>query len=200
MRSNGSKITKPYTNMNRNNTSSTNAVRRCLTSTLPFTLARLISACRLHYHHLTHGVNRRRKGLSSSPRNSPHIRHASLSIDSTGSRSMTPDVIQLELPNLVIPSNASLLPRPQQPLPFPSQVRLPLKPSIEPYQLTAQQMVSFPQATYNAMPPAAFHTGHIPNELDLTRLHSVYDQHKSTFWAAITEYGVPTSPVSMVRA
>ena len=179
-------------------------------------------ACRLHYHQLTHGANRRKRAVSCSSVSSDHsyMRHGvptpprefhdsqSRSISPVGLRS-TPSFLQL--PSIAqqadgTPPFSTILPKPQHLMPYPSEAhRLPTPERHEPppapfARVCAPASLTSRMDSYHTLPPPSV-SAHAPVHVDLSRLHSVYDAHRTAFWAAIAhEYGTCASPTTLERA
>jgi hypothetical protein len=153
-------------------------------------------ACRLHYHQISHGGNRRRRPTSvSSSSSSGSQAHMGLPIHGPISRSDTPDpqlyspeIMHVQLPppaNLVICSDASA---PPQGLPQPV--------TILPKPASPRQFTPAPTQLYHLdwNPPAR-------QPIDHQRLTRIYRAHRTIFWDAIArDYGHGASPAELEHA
>ena len=157
-------------------------------------------ACRLHYHQLSHGSNRRKRTTSvssSSPHHSPvmHTNAPSPVYESTSGPS-TPDSYSYssESHNVHLPPATSLLPRsgsssPQRTLGQPIAI-LP-KPS------PSRQATITPPLRLDCAIPISSSTAPI----DYKRLAHIYEVHRGAFWATIAaEYGQGASPYMLEDA
>lgn len=194
-------------------------------------------ACRLHYHQLSHGSNRRKRATSCSSTGtndySPAVapRAPSLARESV-SRSVSPpgssasysppptnNANCIQLPSIVTSEEVPRLPAI---LPKPSSLALPPP--------TASQTYASPAADNHVHipPPAPFHRdphahhrttpplrldcsglppppptmpAHNAAHVDLSRLHSIYSAHRTSFWTAVAgEYGPNVSPTTLEQA
>ncbi|OBT86139.1 hypothetical protein VE02_05744 [Pseudogymnoascus sp. 03VT05] len=143
-------------------------------------------ACRLHYHQLSHGSNRRKRTASMS------------SAASTACLSPPPPAIPSPIRERPIsPPSYSTSPTPTTPLItlprlLPPVAILP-KPSPATTTLLTQHAPP-PQAALrlNCAVDASALT---PNDIDKERLRRIYDNHRAAFWYAIAaEYGAQAPP------
>jgi hypothetical protein len=158
-------------------------------------------ACRLHYHQLSHGSNRRKRtaSISSVSSHSPEMQisnapsplnESTSSPGSLGSYSCSPEIQHVHLP-----SAATLLPRsgsssPQRILGHPIAI-LP-KPS------PSRQTSTTPPLRLDCAVPVASH-GSI--SIDYKRLSYIYESHRVAFWGAIAaEYGNGVTAVALEEA
>ncbi|CAG8955291.1 hypothetical protein HYFRA_00011273 [Hymenoscyphus fraxineus] len=166
-------------------------------------------ACRLHYHQLSHGSNRRKRNgsVASSPAsavNSPILQntmpspiHESLNMQATSPAytysPQSPGQIQL-------PSASTLLPRsatnsPARMLNHPVAI-LP-KPSSAPRHVHSEQVNNAPLRLDCGM---AASPGSI-SSVDKDRLRHIYEAHRASFWSVIAnEYGAGVSPYLLEEA
>lgn len=186
-------------------------------------------ACRLHYHQLSHGSNRRKRG-SSSPPGSEHspVMMASAPSPAPGrlSRSIsparpyenayaatTPPHSDVQLPSIMAHDGRGppILPKPVSM--FGSRSNSPLGyPPNGPEHHATLPPVSFRQGPPHApvTPSPRLETAsisypsastHTPSHVDLNRLHSVYAAHRDRFWDIIAhEYGYNSSPAALEKA
>ncbi|KAI0382770.1 hypothetical protein F5Y04DRAFT_43257 [Hypomontagnella monticulosa] len=175
-------------------------------------------ACRLHYHQLSHGSNRRKRTTSVSsgsstghspilPANAPSpIRECSPHdntppISAVGHDPESPNyTTSVQLPSIITNSNAS--PRLPAILPKPA--------SIASYQGsipdTARSLAPspFPQPSpINQVPVLRLDCSLPPPSahVDIPRLQSIYAAHRSSFWGAVaSEYGSGISPIVLEQA
>lgn len=148
-------------------------------------------ACRLHYHQLSHGSNRRKR-TTSVPSETPSAQQSPI-MQNTPSPMHEHAVLAPATPpydyspraphHVQLPSPASLLPavspralnHPVAILPKPSPVRLALA-----------------ESTIN-QPPLRLDINAHP--VDQARLRAIYDSHRASFWSVIAaEYGSGASP------
>lgn len=182
-------------------------------------------ACRLHYHQLSHGSNRRKRTTSCSSGSSsgqspilpaivPSPVHECSSRDSTppgsagsyGPGSPGP----VHLPSIMANMNTS--PRLPAILPKPAAMNLTtaaMSPSLgypTPIPDTARSLGPSPFPH----PPPVIHSAPLrldcglpppSTHVDIPRLQSIYSAHRSSFWNAIAnDYGVGTSPIVLEQA
>lgn len=170
-------------------------------------------ACRLHYHQISHGSNRRKRNLSCSSVQTDYshlFRERSVGPDSRMSPSsqlegMVPSPADsVRLPSIMggsSPQLPALLPKPNAPSPprepsrgYPDGQRM--LPNFEhhnihrhPLKLDTSSLPSISTPSHNA------------NHIDLARLHAIYAAHRNTFWAAIaSEYGHNAAPSTLEKA
>lgn len=169
-------------------------------------------ACRLHYHQISHGSNRRKRNLSCSSVQTDYshlFRERSVGPDSRMSPSSQLDSMApspgdgVRLPSIMSgssPKLPALLPKPNTPSPPHEQSRgypegqrmLPLfeHPSMQRQSLKLDTSL-----------PSVSAPSHNANHVDLARLHAVYAAHRNTFWAAIaSEYGHNAAPATLEKA
>lgn len=161
-------------------------------------------ACRLHYHQLSHGSNRRKRtnSIASSDGSfthspimgtpstmpSPIHEHAVMHSTTPSSYSYSPVSPQ----NIQLPSASTLLPRsntnspsrhlghPVAILPKPSLPRRAVSDSAAPLRLDCDAAVG----QYNT------------SSIDKERLRNIYEAHRLSFWGVIaSEYGTGASPL-----
>jgi len=157
-------------------------------------------ACRLHYHQLSHGSNRRKRTTSVSSGSSSHspVMHANAPspIYESTSAPGTPDsyAYSMEGQNVHLPPAASLLSRsgsssPQRTLSQPIAI-LP-KPS------PSRQATTTPPLRLDCAVPISGSSSLI----DYKRLAHIYELHRAPFWATIAaEYGQGASPYMLEEA
>lgn len=167
-------------------------------------------ACRLHYHQLSHGSNRRKRTNSiassgtASAAQSPIMQHSMPSpIHENGNPQphsppsytyspQSPANIQLPsastlLPRAISNSPARILSQPVAILPKPSPPRRALSDSA-------------------AQPSLRLDCDVVSNQMkisniDKERLRQIYESHRASFWSAIaTEYGGSVSPLLLEEA
>lgn len=188
-------------------------------------------ACRLHYHQLSHGSNRRKRAASvSSGTSNEHPIPVHVTLQSpareTISRSASPpgsarsyspppshfsNANCIQLPSIVGPSEAPRLP---SILPKPSAMALappsassqsyvsPINDSSASFHRGASHHRTTPPLRLDCSGiPAPSGPAHTPSHVDLSRLHSIYSAHRSSFWTAIAhEYGPNVSPTVLEQA
>ncbi|KAI1098880.1 hypothetical protein F4804DRAFT_103869 [Jackrogersella minutella] len=182
-------------------------------------------ACRLHYHQLSHGSNRRKRTTSvssgSSTGQSPilpasvpsPIRESSPRDDSppmsaVGHDAESPNYMtSVQLPSIITGANVS--PRLPAILPKPTSLTLVNNASTA---ASCGYPVVVPDTTRSLAPspfPQPSPIGHAPvlrldcsslpppsALVDIPRLQSIYAAHRSSFWASIAcEYGSGISPI-----
>ncbi|KAI1204371.1 uncharacterized protein F4807DRAFT_335721 [Annulohypoxylon truncatum] len=187
-------------------------------------------ACRLHYHQLSHGSNRRKRTTSvssgSSTGHSPilpatvpsPIRESSPRDDSPPMSAGAHDAdspnytTSVQLPSIITGTNVS--PRLPAILPKPASIALPSTTSAG--SCNYSMSVSIPDTTRSLAPspfPQPSPIGQTPilrldcslpppsAHVDIPRLQSIYAAHRSTFWASIaSEYGSGISPIVLEQA
>ncbi|KAF7551900.1 hypothetical protein G7046_g7582 [Stylonectria norvegica] len=184
-------------------------------------------ACRLHYHQLSHGSNRRKRAASCSSGSSvDHWPNMPTTLPSPARESVSRSVSPLsgyvpssnkyvQLPSIV---GAEAQPRLPAILPKPPSMALPRPtgpshdhhspvvnsniPHHSLFQHSPAHHHSGPplRLDCSALPPPSTST-HTPTHVDLSRLHDIYSAHRVSFWAAIAhEYGPNTSPVALEQA
>lgn len=184
-------------------------------------------ACRLHYHQLTHGSNRRKRALSCSsfasndqspimPVTAPSSLRDSLSRSTSPTESLRSHSVSapsLQLPR-IIETEASrlptILPKASMPLPHHTAAQSHYTTPVDrhPPQLLPSFHYSPPhhpptpplRLDCSALPPPSTST-HAPTHVDLSRLHAIYSAHRNSFWAVIAqEYGPEASPMALEQA
>ncbi|KAI1840895.1 hypothetical protein JX265_013391 [Neoarthrinium moseri] len=182
-------------------------------------------ACRLHYHQLSHGSNRRKRTTSvssgSSSGHSPILPAAIPSpIRECSSRDSTPPGSAgsygpsspgpVQLPSIM--ANTSSSPRLPAILPKPAAMNLTtaaMSPGLgypTPIPETARSLgpSPFPQPSPISHAPALRLDCSLPPPsalVDLPRLQSIYSAHRSSFWGAIAnDYGAGVSPIVLEQA
>ena len=187
-------------------------------------------ACRLHYHQLSHGSNRRKRTASHSSGSdksptmaasapSPNFDRISRSISPPrrfDRYAMTPPQHDVQLPSMVAnnsPRVAPILPKPAS-MPLDSRSGSPLgyPPGAPEHQHTTLPPVSFrrespmttmtPPLRLECSPmPFPSAVAHTPAHVDLNRLHAIYAAHRDKFWEVIAqEYGPSMSPATLEQA
>ncbi|KFA66014.1 hypothetical protein S40285_03706 [Stachybotrys chlorohalonatus IBT 40285] len=179
-------------------------------------------ACRLHYHQLSHGSNRRKRtpSFSSGSETSP-VMHATMPSPAreSQSRSLSPPntsyglpLNAVQLPSIMTDDGPSKLPAI---LPKPLSMEMPRRgvtpplgyPSAASDRHTSLPPANFPKST--GTPPLRLDCSglpsvslpHAPAHVDLNRLHHIYSVHRNSFWAAVAnDYGCNTSPAVLEQA
>lgn len=159
-------------------------------------------ACRLHYHQLSHGSNRRKRTTSVSSGSSTlspmmHVSRVQSPIHESNSIPGSPEsyTYSPETQQVQLPSAASLLPRsgsssPQRTLGHPIAI-LP-KPTLP------RQVSSTPPLRLDCAIPVSSHGS---TSIDQKRLAYIYESHRAAFWGAVAaEYGHGTSPAALEDA
>lgn len=157
-------------------------------------------ACRLHYHQLSFGGKRRRRGASVCSSTSHDRRASSIPpFDMPESRESTP---QRQLPAYspprspeASPSRNNSVPTPYSHIPILPKPVLPTPSS----QRTAEQTKSLRLITSDI---DTFGTG-APSQphIDMARLEKIYDSHRLHFWSMISRsYGCNLSPAVLEDA
>ncbi|KAI1636297.1 hypothetical protein F4809DRAFT_393542 [Biscogniauxia mediterranea] len=187
-------------------------------------------ACRLHYHQLSHGSNRRKRTTSvssgSSTGHSPimpatvpsPIRECSprdpSPPGSSGSHDPSSPVYttSMQLPSIMT-SSSSMSPRLPAILPKPAKMTF-TPASAAP---TLGYPTPMPDSARSLAPspfPQPSPIGHGPNlrldcsslpppstQVDVPRLQAIYAAHRSSFWGAVAaEYGAGVSPIVLEQA
>ncbi|GJC96218.1 hypothetical protein ColKHC_05044 [Colletotrichum higginsianum] len=144
-------------------------------------------ACRLHYHQLSHGSNRRKQRTTSvSSANDAYSNpgvDSSLRVSPGRSTSYAPvSPAPMQLPSIMgngaSPRLPAILPKPSMSGSLPMTPPLRLECALPPPQ-----------------PPVNHH------HVDMNRLQSVYTAHRASFWAAVAnDYGPGASPVLLEQA
>ncbi|KAI1346065.1 hypothetical protein F5Y01DRAFT_32760 [Xylaria sp. FL0043] len=185
-------------------------------------------ACRLHYHQLSHGSNRRKRTASVSsgsssgqspvlPAINPSPNQESPSRDLTppGSASShepsSPDYSNsIQLPRIMPGNNAS--PRLPAILPKPPSMTLATGmtspalsfPTTMPDSARSLGPSPFPQPSPLGQTPSLRLDCTLPPpsaQVDLPRLQAIYAAHRSSFWGAIaSDYGSGVSPIVLEQA
>ncbi|RYP49588.1 hypothetical protein DL768_004709 [Monosporascus sp. mg162] len=185
-------------------------------------------ACRLHYHQLSHGSNRRKRTTSvssgSSAGHSPILPAViPAPIQESSSREITPpgsagsygpdsprQQTSVQLPSIMgRPSTSPHLPAI---LPKPTTIRSAATISSSPSGFPTPHSDSlrnlgpsaFPQPSPVSQGPALRLDCSLPPpsaHVDILRLQSIYTTHRSSFWSAIAaEYGGGVSPIVLEQA
>lgn len=185
-------------------------------------------ACRLHYHQLSHGSNRRKRTTSvssgSSAGHSPILPAViPAPIQESSSREITPpgsagsygpdsprQQTSVQLPSIMgRPSTSPHLPAI---LPKPTTIRSATTISSSPSGFPTTHSDSlrnlgpsaFPQPPPISQGPALRLDCSLPppsTHVDILRLQSIYTTHRSSFWSAIAaEYGGGVSPIVLEQA
>ncbi|KAK8101117.1 hypothetical protein PG999_011491 [Apiospora kogelbergensis] len=156
-------------------------------------------ACRLHYHQLSHGSNRRKRTTSVSSNSSGHSPILPASMP-------TPIREAIQLPSIMTsgtdasPRLPAILPKPvamsmsQLGYPTPgAETSRSLAPSPFPQQQTPTSHA--PALRLDCSMPQP------PTHIDLPRLHSIYAAHRNSFWGAVAnDYGTGASPAFLEQA
>ncbi|KAI2612029.1 uncharacterized protein GGS25DRAFT_517724 [Hypoxylon fragiforme] len=187
-------------------------------------------ACRLHYHQLSHGSNRRKRTTSvssgSSRGHSPilpatipsPIQECSLPDNSSplsavGQEPDSPSyATSVQLPSIITSTTTT---SPRLPAILPKPVSIPLAgttptPSCNnPAHYSVPDVRSlgpspFPQPSPNGLAPVLRLDCTLPPppaHVDIPRLQSIYSAHRSSFWNAIaSEYGSGISPIVLEQS
>ncbi|KAK8113164.1 hypothetical protein PG984_013690 [Apiospora sp. TS-2023a] len=182
-------------------------------------------ACRLHYHQLSHGSNRRKRTTSMSSTSSGHspILPASMPtpIREDVSRSTSPpgssgsygshSPSQIHLPSIMTNSNDA---SPRLPAILPKPVAMGMSaatmsqlgyPTPTSEQSRALAPSPFPQQQTPVSHAPALRLDcsmpQHPTHVDLPRLHSIYAAHRNSFWGAVAnDYGTGASPALLEQA
>ncbi|KAI1339393.1 hypothetical protein F5Y15DRAFT_87437 [Xylariaceae sp. FL0016] len=185
-------------------------------------------ACRLHYHQLSHGSNRRKRTTSVSsgssaghspimPASIPSPIHEDSSRDtsppgSTGSHDPGSPAYttSVQLPRIMTGTNMS--PRLPAILPKPTSMTLPAPvaspalgyPTPMPDSARSLGPSPFPQPSPITQGPGLRLDCSLPPpsaQVDIPRLRAIYSAHRSSFWAAIAaDYGAGVSPIILEQA
>jgi len=185
-------------------------------------------ACRLHYHQLSHGSNRRKRTTSVSSGSSsglspvlPAINPSSM--QEASSRDVTPPgsagshepsspdyQTPVQLPRIMSGTNIS--PRLPTILPKPASMTLSTNlaspalnfPTPMPDSAHSLGPSPFPQPSPAGQTPSLRLDCTLPPpsaQVDLPRLQAIYAAHRSSFWGAIAvEYGSGVSPIVLEQA
>ncbi|CAJ2506613.1 Uu.00g077990.m01.CDS01 [Anthostomella pinea] len=185
-------------------------------------------ACRLHYHQLSHGSNRRKRTTSissgSSAGHSPIMPAAIPSpIRECSSRDITPPGSagshdpgspaysnSVQLPSIMIgtklsPCLPSILPKPAS-MTLSTAAPSPVLGYPTPMPDSARSLgpSPFPQSSPISNGPMLRLDCSLPPpsaHVDVPRLQAIYAAHRSSFWAAIaTDYGAGISPIVLEQA
>lgn len=184
-------------------------------------------ACRLHYHQLSHGSNRRKRTTSvssgSSTGHSPILpatipspiqespRDDSSPVSATVHEFDSPSyTTSVQLPSII--TNAGTSPRLPAILPKPSVIALPHAvpsascscPASGPDSSRSLAPSPFSQSASTSQVPVLRLDCSLPlpsAHVDIPRLQSIYASHRSSFWSAIaSEYGSGISPIVLEQA
>ncbi|KAI0006383.1 hypothetical protein F4779DRAFT_25018 [Xylariaceae sp. FL0662B] len=183
-------------------------------------------ACRLHYHQLSHGSNRRKRTTSVSSGSSGHSpilpatapspiqEYTSRDVSPPGSAdshdSASPGYPNpVQLPSIMTGTNTS----PRLPAILPKPASMTLTTSTNPSTCyptlntdAARSLVPspFPQQSPICQAPSLRLDCSLPPptaHVDMVRLQSIYATHRSSFWGAIAcEYGGGVSPIVLEQA
>ncbi|CAM1509839.1 Fc.00g001740.m01.CDS01 [Cosmosporella sp. VM-42] len=187
-------------------------------------------ACRLHYHQLSHGSNRRKRAASCSSGSSndqspiqqvatpsPARESVSRSVSPLGSSiSYGTPGNGIQLPSILTAGASSglpaILPKPMSmTLPPPSGHTRGYSPPVTDNHISQPPVLFHHAPSHNpstpplrldcsALPPPSMST-HTPAHVDLARLQAIYNAHRASFWAAIAhDYGSNVSPVALEQA
>lgn len=163
-------------------------------------------ACRLHYHQICHGTNRRKRNLSTSSvhtdyshilrdgSSEPVSRMSPASASSSGSIRLPSIMDHEKLPSLLPkPSSNDALTTMMGA--YPAGQRM--LPAFEHPNVSNQSLFKL----NTNLPSVTAAPSHNATHVDLARLHAIYAAHRNTFWAAIAhEYGCNMSPASLENA
>lgn len=167
-------------------------------------------ACRLHYHQLSHGSNRRRRTNSitssgtASTTQSPIMQHSMPSPihESMNSHSQSPSDYTYSpqsQPIVQLPSTSNLLARSTSNSP-PRTISHPV--AILPKPSPARRNISDSAAS----PPLRLDCDVVPSSMNIStidkeRLRQIYKAHRASFWSVIAaEYGGSVSPLLLEEA
>lgn len=181
-------------------------------------------ACRLHYHQLSHGSNRRKRTASvssgSSTGHSPILpanvpspiqecspRDNSPPVSIGGHDSDSPNyTTSVQLPSIMTGANTS----PRLPAILPKPASLTLATTASAYSTAVSDTTRslapspFPQPSPIGQAPTLRLDCSLPPpsaHVDIPRLQSIYAAHRSSFWGAIaSEYGSGISPIVLEQA
>lgn len=171
-------------------------------------------ACRLHYHQISHGANRRRRNLSFSA-----VQFDGRARDGASDR-LSPVSVREEpisahpdahspprLPSIMSAGNSPRTAHSQAPAILPKPAEAPSyrgypAEAMAPQQQQQRMMLPSMDAPMlkldTALPPSASHD---PTHVDLMRLQAVYEAHRNTFWASVaSEYGYNAAPSTLEQA
>lgn len=166
-------------------------------------------ACRLHYHQLSHGSNRRKRTASVSSVSSEHSPiMASLAPSPDKSRSLSPpisngsyDASRVQLPSIMEAGRLPVI------LPKPASLGMSQGPHGYATERQSLPPVSFRESS--AQPPLRLDCSgrrpsipsHSSTHVEMARLQSIYAAYRNTFWAAIAhEYGANATPAALEQA
>ncbi|KAH7307968.1 hypothetical protein B0I35DRAFT_413341 [Stachybotrys elegans] len=177
-------------------------------------------ACRLHYHQLSHGSNRRKRtpSCSSGSEGSPMPATMTSPGRDIKSRSLSPPGSSYGMPPnaMHLPSIMSEDGSPKLPAILPKPVSMDMSRGMTPphmYPGQADRRSSLPHASFHAKastpplrldcsalpPPASI--SHTAAHVDLNRLHHIYSTHRASFWNAVaSEYGSNATPMMLEQA
>lgn len=183
-------------------------------------------ACRLHYHQLSHGSNRRKRTASVSSGSGSSAGHSPIlpanipsPIQERSPRDNSPPLsvgghdldsptyaAPVQLPSIVTGANTS--PRLPAILPKPASMTLQGTAAgyVTPIPDTTRSLAPspFPQPLPIGQAPVLRLDCSLPPpsaHVDIPRLQSIYTAHRSSFWGAIaSEYGSGISPIVLEQA
>lgn len=160
-------------------------------------------ACRLHYHHLSHG-NRRKKASSASPSSSPSsplVKNiAPLSLEQSGYMALQP---QSSPPNYFAPG--------RQGVQLPSASTLISRSDLGQTPRNFDHILPRPYQSYSSVKnfecsePLQLDTEMNSHQIDIShinseRLSQIYEKHRTSFWNIIaSEYGPGSSPLLLEK-
>lgn len=186
-------------------------------------------ACRLHYHQLSHGNNRRKRTASVSSASGSSTGHSPIlpanipslpsPIQERSPRDNSPPVsigghdldsptyaAPVQLPSIMTTTNTS----PRLPAILPKPASMALQGSAANYSAGIPESTRslapspFPQPSPIGQAPALRLDCSLPPpsaHVDIPRLRSIYTAHRSSFWGAIaSEYGSGISPIVLEQA
>lgn len=180
-------------------------------------------ACRLHYHQISHGSNRRKRNASCSSvplDHSPIILEGSVlqtnrlspvsTTEGSVSRASTPPNRAMRLPSIASttssPKLPTILPKPTA---LNAQNYSPASAGGHHHHHNLFQAANFQERPSQkqlprldtSLPPIGSTSTHRPNHVDMDRLYAIYSAHKMSFWGQIAqEYGPATSASTLEQA
>ncbi|KAI1816189.1 hypothetical protein GGS20DRAFT_254157 [Poronia punctata] len=185
-------------------------------------------ACRLHYHQLSHGSNRRKRTTSVSSGSSQGLSPVLTTIDrspmpetpcrdatppesTSGYEGNSPDYQHsVQLPRIMLGSRVSsrlpaILPKPAS-MTLATNMPSPALSFAAPMPENAPPLgpSPFPRPSSSGQTPSLRLDCTLPppsTQVDLPRLQAIYATHRSSFWGAIaTDYGSGVSPIVLEQA
>lgn len=163
-------------------------------------------ACRLHYHQLSHGSNRRKRTASvcsSGSMVSPDMgnRIPSPVREYSNPSPPPPMIYNQTYAQIQLPSASTLLPRSISNSP-PRLSHQPILPKpMGPRRSISENTVQTPPLRLNCAFPNPASQQNVNPSINQSRLHSIYSNHRNSFWNAIAlEYGDNISPATLEAA